>query len=253
MEAEQSESSGGGEEIIQKWCSWCLQPAAMELVEKRFARRNLYQCLNCNRQLVPCTSCKCMARVHLDRDDRFCLRCDDPKPEEVVRETWCSWCVNHTMQRLQKASAFPGSRNYYHCGECGRGCVPCRTCSEASARGRDGSCDDSCLKCCGVVQDWHQSQGKETRLMAFGWCSWCFEKEEHTLEQASKLRRHTYTCNNCSGRTLPCTGCREGMARGGNRGWLTHSRQCAQCNGDFDSWEHNWQQRRLPRSNYMYD
>jgi collagenase-like PrtC family protease len=29
-----------------------------------------------------------MARVHEDREDRYCLRCDDPKPEEVVREAW---------------------------------------------------------------------------------------------------------------------------------------------------------------------
>merc|ERR1712216_855192 len=194
-----------------KWCSWCLQPAEMSLVEKRMASRNLYKCGNCSRLAVSCTACKCMARVHEEGDsrkeDRLCLRCDDPKPEEVVREAWCSWCVNLTMQRLQKASSFPGVRNYYHCGECGRGCVPCRTCSSGSARGRMGATkdDDMCLLCCGVVQDWHRFKGKENRLMTFGWCSWCYEKVEHVLEQANKMTRHVYTCTNCQGRTLQCS------------------------------------------------
>jgi len=233
-----------------------LQPAEMSLVEKRMASRNLYKCGNCSRLAVSCTACKCMARVHEEGDsrkeDRLCLRCDDPKPEEVVREAWCSWCVNLTMQRLQKASSFPGVRNYYHCGECGRGCVPCRTCSSGSARGRMGATkdDDMCLLCCGVVQDWHRFKGKENRLMTFGWCSWCYEKVEHVLEQANKMTRHVYTCTNCQGRTLQCGHCREGMTRGA-RSW--DDRKCAKCSGEFHSWEHNWQQRRLPRAAYMYN
>ena len=81
----------------------------MQLIEKRFASRNLMQCRNCDRQCVSCTGCQVcfypylptmvliliailmssllwwqsMARVHEDREDRFCLKCDNPKPEEV--------------------------------------------------------------------------------------------------------------------------------------------------------------------------
>ena len=163
----------------------------------------------------------------------------------------CSWCCNKTMQRLHKGATFPYGRNLYKCGECGRGCVPCRTCDDASARGHDkGSNDDGCLICCQLFSDWEKVKGKENRLMTYGWCSWCYEKVEHVLEHVSKGGRHAYACSNCHGRTLPCGSCREGMTRG-NRTW--DDRTCAHCIGEFDSWEHNWQQRRLPRAGYMYN
>ena len=72
-----------------------------------------------------------MARVHTDWEDKLCLRCDDPKPEEVVAESWylyrcrsrlfqptscaarCSWCTDKTMHRLRQRNTF--KRDIYDC------------------------------------------------------------------------------------------------------------------------------------------
>eukprot|EP00656_Telonema_subtile_P038418 TRINITY_DN4326_c0_g1_i3.p2 TRINITY_DN4326_c0_g1~~TRINITY_DN4326_c0_g1_i3.p2 ORF type:complete len:129 (+),score=19.49 TRINITY_DN4326_c0_g1_i3:198-584(+) len=95
------------------WCSWCLQPAEFSLLERRLASRNKYECGNCGRPGVSCTRCKGMARVHADWEDKLCLRCDDPKPEEVLNEAWCSWCLDGTMHRLAQRNTW--RRDIFNC------------------------------------------------------------------------------------------------------------------------------------------
>ena len=48
-----------------------------------------------------------------------------------------------------------------------------------------------------------------------GYCSWCFKKTLHQLQETNVLRRNVYRCESCGGRTLICRApsCQE-MARG---------------------------------------
>jgi len=246
MSQSQLSPSSENQEESLRWCSWCLQPAAMSLVDRRITYRNKYDCSNCGRTVVGCTRCKGMARVHTDWEDKLCLRCDDPKPEEVVAESWCSWCTDKTMHRLRQRNTF--KRDIYDCSRCGKASLPCKGCGEAHTRGRDDFNDDNCLKCCSIFAEWGNNTN-ENQMVTFGWCSWCIEKVEHKLEQPDRKGRHLYTCTNCNGLTLNCGSCREGLAKA----TLSIIRsKCTQCSGDSVSWEHAWQQKRLPRSAYMY-
>lgn len=45
------------------------------------------------------------------------------------------------------------------------------------------------------------------------WCSWCFQKTNHSVEERSYLSRTVYRCSGCSRRTLGCRWCKN-MAKG---------------------------------------
>eukprot|EP00658_Telonema_sp_P-2_P071776 TRINITY_DN60996_c0_g1_i1.p1 TRINITY_DN60996_c0_g1~~TRINITY_DN60996_c0_g1_i1.p1 ORF type:complete len:233 (+),score=13.17 TRINITY_DN60996_c0_g1_i1:187-885(+) len=231
---------------MYRWCSWCLQPAGFELSERRLTSRNKYQCSNCGRSAVSCTRCQGMARVHADWEDKLCLRCDDPKPEEVVAEVWCSWCTESTMHRLRQRHTW--KRDLFNCSRCGKLSIKCKGCGEAHARARDEYHDDYCLKCCCIFSGWG-NRTNSSQMATFGWCSWCIEKAEHVLEAPSRNGRHMFSCSNCNGLTVNCKTCRMGLARATLS--LIGSK-CIQCSGEHVSWEHAWQQKRLPRSSYMY-
>lgn len=200
------------------WCSWCFCHTLHRLISKRFCPllRDVYQCNRCFNLTKHCRLCKeGMAKKFPTYDDKFCACCDksikawgDFPPEWMEIEANCSWCLAKSKHTLQQKNII--KRNVYRCQMCSKATVPCLKCKEQA---RDP--DAFCLKCYGKIKSWEDVDSSSILLKREGWCSWCFENSNHTLERFNVVRRSVFTCEHCSMRTLPCLMCEDGMTRGG--------------------------------------
>lgn len=221
-------------------CSWCFKYGAHDLVTRNYVRRNVYQCRQCLGRVVRCRlpGCTDMARGHDAYDDERCALHDglikDWKSPPASIEMHCSWCFEKTKHRTVERNTIPGRRDACECERCGRRTLACRKCETAMARGHATIDDERCVLCDGTITSWEASQQElKERTSRQGWCSWCFERCDHVLEEKNLVRRNTYTCDNCLGRTLPCFKCDDAMTRGGP-GWDDNLCEC--CFGAVDDW-----------------
>ena len=224
------------DEAIKGWCSWCFKPTRHTLIEHNYVRRNVYQCGACLNRTVQCRICSEFARGHEEWHDEQCAKCDGTvktwgSPPAPV-SGYCSWCFANTQHKLVQRNAV--RRDVHECLDCGGRTVLCRRCGTAFARGHGTYDDECCLVCDGTVKSWHDSDAFKRATTKDGWCSWCFENTSHKLEQSNPVRRNVYSCEECFGRTLPCSSCGKGFARGGP-GWDDH--QCASCADEVKNWD----------------
>ncbi len=128
-------------------------------------------------------------------------------------------------------------RDAYVCDGCGKRTLLCKSCQVCFARGTDEYDEELCAKCNRSIEDWgsgppvgkspassrgplsltsDSSAGEEERDddSIYGWCSWCISDARHELVSRSLLTRNSYRCSDCEHRTLCCTTCQDGMARG---------------------------------------
>lgn len=217
------------------WCSWCFKETSHELVQQNYARRNVYQCRMCVGRTLFCRKCKSFARGHETYDDEFCAKCDNTvtdwgqRPTDVLGQ--CSWCFEETAHRLIQKNSI--SRDVSECTKCGRRTLRCRKCEDAFARGHGTYDDERCIVCDLTIKGWDDCAGFELATMKTGWCSWCFDRTKHKLEQVNPVRRNVYTCEDCGARTLPCSACKGEFARGGP-GW--DDQHCAHCAEEVKDW-----------------
>lgn len=218
------------------WCSWCFRWTTHELVEHNYARRNVYQCRGCLGRTLQCRWCTHFARGSDGYDDERCAACSK------LIEAWgqrppderghCSWCFRETSHRIIQSNLV--QRNVCECNGCGRRTLRCRHCNADFARGHGTYDDERCIVCDETVPTWDDHDAFERATRKVGWCSWCFEKTTHQLEQMNPVRRDVYACEGCGARTIPCSACKDAMARGGP-GW--DDQCCSHCDKDVPDWE----------------
>lgn len=221
-------------------CSWCFAHTRHDLVEQNYLRRNAYQCRTCLGRTLVCRipTCDDMARGHAGYDDERCAVHSGLIPNWAKRPqskyARCSWCFDFTQHRIVEQNSTPLRRDVYECEACSRRTLPCRTCELAMARGHAGIDDERCAKCDGTIDDWNVERKMARKKTARrGWCSWCFERCDHVLEEKNTTRRDVYHCDNCLARSLSCMKCKEGMTRGGP-GW--DDNLCERCFGAVSDW-----------------
>ena len=173
--------------LENRWCSWCFKRTTHDRVDRNFLRRNVYQCRACLNRTLECRLCKCMARGHAGYDDEQCAKCDgtvdswEQGPKTPKPSRWCSWCFEQTQHRLVQQNTL--RRDVYECEGCGRRTLPCRGCDAAFVRGHPTWDDEKCAKCDGTVVSWSQAKTAKEGVSREAWCSWCFERTTHALEQ----------------------------------------------------------------------
>lgn len=223
-------------QIESGWCSWCFKWKEHELVQRNYARRNVYQCRGCLGRTLQCRLCTHFARGHETYDDERCAKCDNTIAQWGQRlpdeRGHCSWCFKEAAHRLIQKNAI--QRDICECSHCGRRTLQCRSCKTAFARGHGTYDDERCIVCDGTVSGWENYEQFKGATSRVGWCSWCFDQNTHQLEQVNKVRRSVYACDGCGARTLPCSGCQDGMSRGG-LGW--DDQHCALCDKDVRDWD----------------
>jgi hypothetical protein len=78
-----------------------------------------------------------------------------------------------------------------------------------------------------LIDSWDDpEQNRLKQQLLDRWCSWCFEKGDHTAFEKTTSDSPTYTCEVCFKCTTKCNECSEGMAK---KGTLKSSARCAQC------------------------
>ena len=56
----------------RRWCSFCFRKSYHALIERNYARRNIYECGFCKQRTVICRFCSNMARTGIKWDDECC-------------------------------------------------------------------------------------------------------------------------------------------------------------------------------------
>jgi hypothetical protein len=225
-----------GKDSLIAWCSWCFEETKHDKIQQNYIRRNVYQCTNCLNRTLECRRCKAMARGHNDWDDEQCALCDGTIKSWGKKPTstrgYCSWCFEKTDHKLVQKNTT--RRDVFECLSCGRRTLPCRSdgCGDF-ARGHSAWDDEKCIKCDGTITEWGNAEKNRLKTSKKGWCSWCFERTTHSLEQVNSVRRDVYICDDCLQTTLLCTKCKEAMTRGGP-GW--DDNRCSKCRNEITDW-----------------
>ena len=218
-----------------RWCSWCYAKTEHKLQTKKLMARNEYECLGCVKRTVGCSlpTCKAMARHHGHTGDKLCAVHDTSLdkwgtlPVTQPKRAHCGWCLRETLHILLERRFT--ARSVYQCTSCLERTLPCRTCTEAFARGHaDSDADTLCLWCQDLLVEYSATPAllasNMERLHKRAWCSWCFEQR---VEQTNVLGRHVYRCEACNSRTVPCTRC-DGDAHG-RTSTFWNDKCCARC------------------------
>eukprot|EP01130_Rhizamoeba_saxonica_P002569 TRINITY_DN1234_c0_g1_i3.p1 TRINITY_DN1234_c0_g1~~TRINITY_DN1234_c0_g1_i3.p1 ORF type:complete len:556 (-),score=93.85 TRINITY_DN1234_c0_g1_i3:44-1711(-) len=222
-------------------CSWCFKECEQEIVKTSLFGRSKFQCKKCRNNTLVCMVCSTgMARSYDHGSDRMCFWCapqtksamDDPDNSPYLNvEGYCSWCLKMSELTLYKPSLI--GRNSYTCNRCKKKILKCRLCKTGYSRGYASYNDELCAKCDKTIPDWEKEENSAL-LKKGGWCSWCIEFCDHTLDQKNVMRRNVYTCDNCANRTLFCVKCKKAMTRGGI-GW--DDNLCITCYSPNINWE----------------
>ncbi|MES1910524.1 MAG: hypothetical protein MHM6MM_003104 [Cercozoa sp. M6MM] len=185
------------------------------------------------------------------------------------KRAYCSWCLRLTYHgRIQRNFL---RRSVYQCGECLYRTLPCQWCKHGMSRGHSAYDEALCVSCDGTLQtgltakaanehsdidtrsdtdvsvhhdvetEGHWPRTEHERLRALelllsrtAWCSWCLHHTTHRLRMRNVIRRDTYVCSRCGGRTVLCLTCHSrgtaaGMARASKGATLARARSCLRC------------------------
>ena len=86
-------------------------------------------------------------------------------------------------------------RNTYECLKCDNETTKCMLCKTSMSRSYGYIADNLCLKCDGTF---YGSGKKLNRTdLSNHFCSWCFNKSDHTLYEKSAFGRDVFKCNTC--------------------------------------------------------
>eukprot|EP00474_Spongospora_subterranea_P010016 CRZ10474.1 hypothetical protein [Spongospora subterranea] len=141
---------------------------------------------------------------------------------------WCSWCYKECLHgRTQKNRL---RRSLYMCLNCVRRTLPCRWCQQGMARGHRDYDDMLCAKCDGTIIAWGSVP---STIRTVGWCSWCYDLTSHDIRMTNVVRRNTYMCEACGGRTALCISCKKAFTRCNS---FYDDYLCALCQGMMTSW-----------------
>ncbi|SPR00024.1 unnamed protein product (mitochondrion) [Plasmodiophora brassicae] len=142
---------------------------------------------------------------------------------------WCSWCWKQCLHGRSQKNRL--RRSVYQCLNCARRTLPCRWCTEAMARGHSDYDDVLCARCDGTIEKWGEVPAINRTI---GHCSWCFDLTSHDLRMTNVVRRNSYMCEACGGRTALCISCRSAFTRCDQ---FYNDILCALCKGSIATWD----------------
>jgi hypothetical protein len=83
-----------------------------------------------------------------------------------------------------------------------------------------------------MIEDWDAPDFTSVKIM--GYCSWCFQKTNHSLRSTSLIFRNAFVCDDCGGHTATCISCGQAFTRCSS---LHNELTCAKCFGLVADWD----------------